>query len=243
MFRSTPRIRWAVKDREQVPAIGTERALFQLVNMLPGFIWNAAALEGNTFTLPEVRTLLDGVTVGGKSLQEQQQILDLSEAFNQLHDLVNSGKFSVDKATSDTLHSPVARNEALESGAFRGEGHVNGDGGGVRLMNGGFVQFDPAADLLEDHAELLSSLDAISDPVEKALAYFCSATRSQFYFDGNKRTARLVTSGMLMSAGYPALNIPNARRLEFNLALDALFSTDDATELMDFLWDCLIEGA
>ncbi|WP_265342660.1 hypothetical protein [Corynebacterium striatum] len=43
-----------------------------------------------------------------------------------------------------------------------------------------------------------------------------------------------MASGMLMFAGYSALNIPNARRLEFNIALDELFSTDDATALMDF---------
>ena len=30
--------------------------------------------------MPEERTLLDGVTVGGKDLAEQQQILDLSAA-------------------------------------------------------------------------------------------------------------------------------------------------------------------
>jgi Fic family protein len=241
-FKATPRIRWRDTPREPIRQVGKKRALFNLVNMLPGFVWNAAALEGNTFTLPEVRTLLDGVTVGGKSLAEQQQILDLSEAFNLLHHLVSTGEFSLDKATSDRLHRPVARNEALEAGAFRGEGQVSGDGGGVRLMSGGSVPFDPAEDLFDDHADLLSALKHIDDPVEKALAYFCSATRSQFYFDGNKRTARLMASGALMSAGYPALNIPNARRLEFNLALDTLFTTDDASQLMDFLWDCLLEG-
>lgn len=47
----------------------------------------------------------------------------------------------------------------------------------------------------------------------------------------------------LLSHGYSALNIPHARRLEFNLALDELFRADDATTLMDFLYDCLMESS
>ncbi|MFK3620530.1 Fic family protein [Corynebacterium hesseae] len=234
---------WEHHERPHVSELGTDRALFRLTKQLPDLVWNAAALEGNTFTLPEVRTLLDGVTVGGKALAEQQQILDLSEAFNLLHELVSQQEFAVDKGISDALHAVLARNEALDAGLFRGEGHVEGDGGGVRLMDGGFIPFDPADELGEAHADLLVSLQGLENPVEQALAYFCSATRSQFYFDGNKRTARLVASGLLMSNGYAALNTPNARRLEFNLALDELFRSDDATTLMDFLYDCLEESS
>ena len=51
-------------------------------------------------------------------------------------------------------------------------------------MNGGFVEFDPAAELHAAHAELLDSLALLDAPFERGLAYFCSATRSQFYFDG-----------------------------------------------------------
>ncbi|WP_246819886.1 Fic family protein [Corynebacterium sp. HMSC070E08] len=234
---------WEHHERPHVSELGTNRALFRLTKQLPDLVWNAAALEGNTFTLPEVRTLLDGITVGGKALAEQQQILDLSGAFNLLHELVLKEECAVDKATSNALHAVLARNEALDAGLFRGEGHVEGDGGGVRLMDGGFIPFDSADELGEAHADLLVSLQGLENPVEQALAYFCSATRSQFYFDGNKRTARLVASGLLMSNGYAALNIPNARRLEFNLALDELFRSDDATTLMDFLYDCLEESS
>ena len=42
--------------------------------MLPEFIWDASMLEGNPFTFPEVMTLLDGVTVGGHKLSDQEQI-------------------------------------------------------------------------------------------------------------------------------------------------------------------------
>lgn len=214
-----------------------DRAVFRFLKALPDFTWNAAALEGNTFTLPEVRTLLDGVTVGGKRLEETEQILALRDAITLLADLVTSGEFRLDKRTSDLIHAQVARHEAIEFGMFRGEGSVVG-GGHVQLTDGHRIEGLPATELPRDHENLMTSLASISDPVTRALVYFCSATRSQFYFDGNKRTARLMMAGELLSHGYDAINVPYARALEFHMALDKLFKTDDATEMMRFLGSC-----
>src|SRR5665647_866440 len=47
-------------------------ALARFRSQLPELVWNAAALEGNTYTLPEVRTLLEGVTVAGKPLDDER---------------------------------------------------------------------------------------------------------------------------------------------------------------------------
>ncbi len=55
-----------------------------------------------------------------------------------------------------------------------------------------------------------------------------------------KRTARLMMTGELMAHGYEAVNAPHARRLEYNLALDELFSEDDATSLMAFTASCAL---
>ncbi|WP_160664983.1 Fic family protein [Pseudarthrobacter sp. ATCC 49987] len=70
----------------------------------------------------------------------------------------------------------------------------------------------------------LACLSAIEDPVERAVAYFCFGTRRQFYFDGNKRTSRLMMNGILMSSGHDAISIPFSRRLEFNLGLIVLYA-------------------
>jgi prophage maintenance system killer protein len=68
--------------------------------------------------------------------------------------------------------------------------------------------------------------------------YAASAIRHQFYFDGNKRTAKLMASGELLAHGYDAISIPYSRLHEQNLSLDELFRTDDATALMMLLADC-----
>lgn len=207
---------------------------------LPDLVWNAAALEGNTITLPEVQTLLDGVTIGGHRIEEVEQVRALGEGYELLMHLVSSSTFRLNKETTDRLHTILARSEALESGAFRGEGHVTG-GGAVRLSSGGVVEGVPQEELPRRWALLMDFLhDAsqVSDPRLRALIYNAAATRAQFYFDGNKRTARLMMVGELMSHGFDAVHVPFSRRLEFNVALDELFRTDDATALMRFTASC-----
>jgi Fic family protein len=42
---------------------------------------------------------------------------------------------------------------------------------------------------------------------EQAIAYFLFAALQQFYFDGNKRTARYQMNGYLMSHGFDAISV------------------------------------
>jgi len=239
----TGRITWrpGAIDFDLITPSEVDRSLFRLKKSLPELVWNAAALEGNTFTLPQVQTLLDGVTVGGKKLEEAEQILALSDGMNLMISAVRDGSFSLGKEMSDRVHGVVAKYEAIESGNFRGEGSVHG-GGAVRLSTGGTVAGDSTgehgAQLQADYTNLLAALGTLGDPRARALVYFASATRSQFYFDGNKRTARIMMTGALVQSGFEPINIPYARQEEFNVALDELFRTDDGTRLISFLTTC-----
>ena len=70
-------------------------------------------LEGNPFTFPEVQTLLDGVTVGGHRLSDQEQIMNLAESAKLLLTRVKSEYFKLDKAIFCDLHEVVARNGVI----------------------------------------------------------------------------------------------------------------------------------
>lgn len=240
---TTGRITWrpGAINLDLIKPSSVERSISRFEKSLPELVWNAAALEGNTFTLPQVRTLLDGVTVGGKKIEEAEQILALSEGMEMMITAMRDGSFSLHKEMSDRIHGVVAKHEAIESGNFRGEGSVYG-GGSVRLAAGGTVEGDPTGEngeqLQEDYTNLLAALGTLDDPRARALVYFASATRSQFYFDGNKRTARIMMTGALMKSGFEPVNIPYARQEEFNVALDELFRTDDGTTLIEFLTTC-----
>lgn len=210
---------------------------------LPEFVWNAPAFEGNTFTLPEVRTLLGGVTIGGKRVEEAQQILALRDAHHRLDELLRQDQFSLAKETSNELHGLIAAEEGIESGHFRGEGSLKG-GGHVVASTGqrvtGFDHGEGGQALIQAHTGVVESLvREIPDARVQALLYFAAATRLQFYFDGNTRIAHLMMAGHLIANGYEAVPGPHARRLEHILGLDALFLRKDATDLLEFLADCV----
>jgi Fic family protein len=211
--------------------------------MLPEYVWDAGVLEGNPFTFPEVKTLLEGVTVGGRKLSDQEQILNLAEGSKYLVELVKPGKFRLDKETFCALNALVARNEALEWGHFRGEGSEVNYTPDVALGERG--RFTPLA--TEPGAGRLNEVFAngvgllhenVSNPFERAVAFFLFGSLQQFFFDGNKRTSRFMMNGVLMTEGIDAISIPAVRATEFNSRMVDFYITRDATQMMAFVLDC-----
>lgn len=233
--------RW---DRSGVPAADAisshslERVCFRFHRLLPEFVWDAGVLEGNPFTFPEVKTLLDGVTVGGRKLSDQEQILNLAASSRHLLALVRAGRFALTKAVFTELHALVARDEALEWGVFRGEGQETAYTPDVSLGEQGRYTPQPTTagsiELNETFARGVAVLDACG-PFERALAFFLFGALRQFFFDGNKRTSRLMMNGLLMSSGMDAISVPAARAQEFNEKMVRFYLSRDGAEMMAFM--------
>jgi prophage maintenance system killer protein len=227
----------------EIPRASLERVVFRFRRMLPEYVWDAGVLEGNPFTFPEVKTLLEGVTIGGRKVSDQEQILNLAESSKELMDLVKRRTFVLDKPTFCSLHALVARNEALEWGHFRGEGPETQFTPSVALGDRG--TFDPlvtekgAGRLNDAFSKGLQTLQGeVLNPFERATAFFLFGSLQQFFFDGNKRTSRLMMNGLLMSKGIDAVSIPAARAAEFNSKMVDFYSTRDGTKMMGFVLDC-----
>ena len=236
-------------DRESLPAKvpvhSIERVCFRFQRMLPEFVWDAAVLEGNPFTFPEVKTLLDGVTVGGRKLSDQEQILNLAESSKVLLAMVKADKFFLNKIVFCELHNIIARNEALEWGHFRGEGEELSYTPDVSLGEHG--RYTPLPTLkgatelnkvFNQATEIINGL--VSNSFEKALAFFLHGALQQYFFDGNKRTSRAMMNGILMSRGIDAISIPAARAQEFNEKMVKFYLTKDATVMFVFLRSLLL---
>ncbi|HXY98253.1 MAG TPA: Fic family protein [Steroidobacteraceae bacterium] len=227
----------------ELPRATVERATFRFARMLPEYVWDAGVLEGNPFTFPEVKTLLEGVTVGGRKLSDQEQILNLAESSKYLIDLVRQRQFALDKSTFCSLHARVSRNEALEWGHFRGEGLEIEYTPDVALGERG--RFTPLATepgavrLNEVFVKGLRVLEQdLTNPYERAAAFFLFGSLQQFFFDGNKRTSRFMMNGLLMTEGIDAISIPAIRAAEFNSRMVDFYASRDATAMMAFVLDC-----
>ena len=233
-------------DRDAIPAcqsISVDRAVFRYKQSLAEFVYDASALEGNPITYPEVQTLLDGITVGGRKLSDQQQVCNLGEAAKELFVIVKANRFRMNKSVSDRLHKLVAMGEALEAGQFRGEGEE------IRLTPNVYLgehgRYSPlptrkgAANLNRVYADGLAVLAAeVPDARERGMAYFLFCALQQFYFDGNKRTSRFMMNGILMSNGVDAISVPAAGAQDFNQKMVRFYVHRDATEMMGFLIEC-----
>lgn len=58
------------------------------------------------------------------------------------------------------------------------------------------------------------------------------------FFDGNKRTSRMMMNGVLMAAGIDGISVPAKRAQEFNEKMVNFYVSRDATEMMTFLVSC-----
>jgi hypothetical protein len=73
-----------------------------------------------------------------------------------------------------------------------------------------------------------------------AMTVFLGISRNQYFFDGNKRTGRLMMNGILLSAGYDAISIPFKRQLEFNERMLHFYDTGEKEAMFIFLLSCSI---
>ncbi|GAA0082871.1 Fic family protein [Clostridium sp. CTA-6] len=216
-----------------IPPIDIKKLIFIVKKTLPDVIFNMGNLEGNPFTYPEVQTLLDGITVGGHRVSDEQQIYDLKNSWEYLFGLIQKDEFELNKEIFNNINNKVAINEALISGKFRD--------GQVRI--GGTDYIPPKAELLNSvfSNELPKIIDRCKTKTELAFEIFLFVALNQFYYDGNKRTGRLLANGVLLSNGQGVLNIKAKDKLEFNTLMVEFYNTQKADNICDFLYNKCLE--
>ncbi len=208
-------------------------ALFVARKIHAILVYNMAALEGNPFTFPEVKTLLEGVTVGGHKISDQDQVLRIANGWKRLLSLVEQDAFALTKAVAVELNAIVAKGEALEVGGFR-SGQVGIEGTDYQ---------PPPADELDARFAQLAKRTLEGRLPESAHRYFLEAAAAQFLWDGNKRTALLMANGLLLQSGYLPLSVPAARRLEYNKKMVRFYDTGDDAPMLAFMANCSQEIA
>jgi Fic family protein len=139
MFCSDP-LTSSIKPNRDKALMLTKREVGVLVH-------DSVLLEGINFTLPEINTLLEGVTVGGHKLSDQQIVINQGNAWRYLFSAVKTGEFCLSLDFLYALHALSGKEEALEWGQFRS--------GGVTIAGSDYLP-PKAADLEGKFSELLA---------------------------------------------------------------------------------------
>ena len=95
------------------------KAIMMSKRMLPEYVFDTAKLENNPITFPEVQTLMDGITIGGRRINDVEQILNIKEAWHCILSDIADNTFFVAKSYFQKINKIFARNEAIYAGIFR----------------------------------------------------------------------------------------------------------------------------
>jgi len=219
-----------MQDRHWGMTPDKNRALMHSKRMMPEFVCDAVNLEGLNFTIPEIQTLLDGITVGGHKVSDQQVALNQADAWKYIFSLVESDNFKVDMPTVNKIHKIAAKEDALTWGKFRD---------GIVTIAGTPYNPPMAEQLPEQFDLMLSTALEYSDVYDRAIHYFLAMARNQFYHDVNKRTGRFVMNGFLLQSGFPGINVQAKRKLEFNTLMLDFYETANPVPMNQFIRSCL----
>ncbi len=206
-----------------------KKALFIAQKVFAELVFDVQSLEGMPFTMPEVQTYIQGVTVGGHKLSDVDKLKQQKLGWETLIDLVKTDSFSITKAVACSIQKVIAKDEALEIGQFRS--------GQVSIAGTEYIP--PLASELEElFKRVIKEILELEGICEQAYRLHLDFARNQFFYDGNKRTGLLMLNGHLLSNGYSPLSVPAKRLTEYNAGMIKFYESGDYKEMMTFLKEC-----
>ena len=182
---------------------------------------NSNAIEGNTLTLLETKVVLEGITVGGKSLREHLEVVNHKEAILYLEDIIRNKEPFSEWQIKNIYHLVLKGINDKYAGNYRDQ----------QVMISGAQHLPPAPFLLKEKMnefiEWYSTKAQELHPVERTAMVHIIFVGIHPFVDGNGRTSRLLLNLELMNNGYPPIVIKNANRLEYYSALDKAHTTGE----------------
>ena len=195
--------------------------------------YHSNAIEGNTLTLKETKVVLEGITIGGKTVKEHLEALNHNKALQYLYTLVKKNK-PINQRQIKQIHSLILNKiDPAAAGAYRQE----------NIMILGAKHIPPRyKDVPNKMRKLIASCQTQwrrLHPAERAGYLHIELVKIHPFVDGNGRTARLVQNLELMKAGFPPIVIKKENRLKYYKALDKAHTARKPADFIKLSVHCL----
>lgn len=198
-------------------------------NTFLNFTYNSTSIEGNTLTLKETKIVLEGITVGGKTIKEHLEIINHQDAIDYLQELIKDNK-KISEWEIKNIHKLVLKD-------------IDNDNAG-RYRNNNVI-ISGAKHLPPNHLNVKNEMENLIiqyekwnfHPIIKACLLHGEFVKIHPFSDGNGRTARLIMNFEMMKNGYPPIIIKTEDRLEYYVYLDNAHTTGDYTLFIKLLID------
>ena len=197
-------------------------------NNILNWTYNSNAIEGNTLTLRETKVVLEGITIGGKSVKEHLEVLNHKEAILFLEDLVN-GNTELSEWNIKNLHALILKGiDNQNAGKYRQENVV---------ISGATQEPVDYVQVPEKMEKLILEYDEWQQfhPLIRAALLHGEFVFIHPFVDGNGRTARLLMNFEAMKSGYLPIIIRAEERTRYYDALDKAMANHDYTDFVKLI--------
>lgn len=196
-------------------------------NLVLEWTYNSNAIEGNTLTLQETKVVMEGITIGGKSLREHFEVINHREAIAYIEEIVKNNE-PLTEWQIKNIHNLILKNIDVDNaGRYRSENVIIS---GAKHIPPNFLNLD------EEMKNLIKWYNEdISHPIEKSAKLHSIFVKVHPFIDGNGRTARLLLNFELMKNGYLPVVIKKENRLDYYVALDKSHTSGDYTDFVKMI--------
>ena len=210
----------------------TLKSLKESINL--EWTYNSNGIEGNTLTLRETQIVLEGITVGGKSIKEHLEAINHEKAILFLDDLVKDNE-PISEWNIKNIHQLILKDIDNENaGRYRKEN--------VTIKGATHIPPDylKVPELME---KLILTYNTWNEyhPIIQAALLHGELVKIHPFVDGNGRTSRLLMNLDLMNSGYNPVIIKKESRLKYYEALDKAHITGNYTDFVKLVTKLEIE--
>lgn len=198
--------------------------------------YNSNAIEGNTLTLSETKVVLEGITIGGKTIIEHLETINHREAILFVEDLI-SNEETLSEWNIKNIHSLILKGIDKENaGKYRMENVVIS---GAEHIPPKYYEIDALMQrLISEYQEEWKDYH----PVVRATLLHGEFVKIHPFIDGNGRTSRLLLNFELMKYGYTPIIIKNENRAKYYEVLDFAHTTMDYGPFIELVSDLVVES-
>jgi len=197
--------------------------------LLLEWTFNSNAIEGNTLTINETKVVLEGITVGGKTMREHLEVINHHEAIHYVEEIVHKEE-ELSEWQIKNLHRLILKGiNDNYAGVYRDQ---------QVLISGAKHTPPPPIIITEKMEQLMSwySSEAVNlHPVVRGAMVHALFVGIHPFIDGNGRTSRLLLNLELMKAGYPPVIIRVENRLAYYEALDKAHTTENYDDFIQLV--------
>ena len=214
-----------MKDRYNMTK---EQNIFLAKRNIVDSIWRSSQIEGIDITFPETQQIYDGGNVARLRIDEIQTINNLKHAWIYI---LNSIDEEENLNLLKSINSLVGTNLVDRAGNIRNYE--------VRIGGTNWIPELPDEEKVSKQLENFNKIEYVTD---RAITIMCYLMRTQFFTDGNKRTAMLFANKIMIKNGKGIISIPVEKIEEFGRKLTSYYETNNMEDLKKWIYENAIDG-